>query len=87
MINDTDNITLDKDLQLILINGEPITNVFKSQIGARISDYIRFNEIASVGVTIVASNATMKMSEPSGVGTMLNLYNLLYAYFHFDLGK
>jgi len=86
MINDSDNITLDKDLQLILINGEPITDVFKSQIGERIQDYISFNEIATIGVTIAANNAKLKMSEPSGEGTMLNLYNLLYAFFNFDLG-
>jgi len=86
MINDSDNITLDKDLQLILINGEPTTDVFKSQIGDRIKDYVEFNEIATVGVTIAATNAKLKMSEPSSEGTMLNLYNLLYAYFNFDLG-
>ena len=86
MVNDTDNITLDKDLQLILIDGDPTTDVYKSQIVERIKDYIAFHDIAPVGITIVMNNAAKKMSEPSGAGTMLNLYNLFYAYHHFDLG-
>ena len=85
MINDPDNITLDENLKLVLINGEPIIDVFKSQIAERITDYIDLHDIAAVGVTIVANNAKLKMSEPSGEGTMLNLYNLIYAYFHFAI--
>jgi len=85
MINDTDSITLDKDLKLVLINEDPIIDIFRSQLGDRIKEYIAFYDIAPVGVTIIANNAKLKISEPSGEGTTLNLYNLLYAYFNFDL--
>jgi len=85
MINDSDDITLDKELQLVFINDDPTTEVYRSQIEDRIKDYITFHEVGRVGVSIVMNNAREDLGEPSGEGTMLNLYNLFYAYFHFDL--
>jgi len=83
MLNDTENITLDHDLELILIDGDPIVDIYRDQAIERIRDYIEWNEIAKVGSTIVASNAQAKISPPSSEGTMLNLYNLMYACIHF----
>lgn len=82
MINDTDRYTLDKEFNLLLINDDPDIVVFKTVMMDSIKQYIDFHDIARVGVTIVANNALDKMTEPSGEGTMLNLYNMFYHYFH-----
>jgi len=85
MKNDPQNITLDKDLKLVLIDSDPILDIYESQMVDRIKLYIEENQIDSIGSTIVMHNAKDNLGAPSGTGTMMNLYNLFYAYFHFEM--
>ncbi len=78
MINDNRTFTIDEEFNDLEIDGEMeiITNLPKY-----IKTYVKQFEIASVGVTIVYNNARQKMSEPSGAGTMRNLYRLFQFYY------